>query len=197
MAPSAKLLVYQILPNSEVAADYLPFDVEGDYPQSVSATFSQDEVKPGDGPGRRWCRPRARPRWGWSAVDHSVFILAENRLNLQQVFDELERLYMEPQAELHEASPCDGIKTRGAEETFDDAGLVVLTNKKVPEGKEYGADFGGVMLDGGEGMEKGMAAGRRCACLPPPKTEATSGSGLAEVQRVRQFFPETWIWDTT
>ena len=48
MAPSAKLLVYQILPNSEVAADYLPFDVEAVYPNDVSVEFNQSEAKPGD-----------------------------------------------------------------------------------------------------------------------------------------------------
>lgn len=48
MTPSAKLLVYQILPNSEVAADYLPFDVEAVYPNDVSVEFNQSEAKPGD-----------------------------------------------------------------------------------------------------------------------------------------------------
>jgi len=193
MAPSAKLLVYQILPNSEVAADYIPFDVEGDYPQSVEAAFSQDEVQPGEGLDIV-VQTEGQARVGLVAVDRSVFILAENRLNLQQVFDELERLYMDPQVELHEASPYDGIKTRGAQETFDEAGLVVLSNKRVPKGKEYGADFGGVMLDGAR-AEKGMAQGNML--LPAAaEDETTSGSGLAEVERIRQYFPETWIWDT-
>ncbi len=122
MAPSAKLLVYQILPNSEVAADYLPFDVEASYPQSVEVAFSQEEVEPGDEVRHQSCRPKAEAKVGLAAVDRSVFILAENRLNLQQVFDELERLYMEPQAELHEVTIYDGIKTRGAQEIFEDAG---------------------------------------------------------------------------
>ena len=52
-------------------------------------------------------------RVGIVAVDKSVFILAENRLNLQQVFDELERLYMEPQAELHEISLYPAVATKG------------------------------------------------------------------------------------
>ena len=47
-------------------------------------------------------RPRARLGSGLVAVDRSVYILAENRLNLQQVFSELERLYQLPQVELHE-----------------------------------------------------------------------------------------------
>jgi CD109 antigen len=85
MAPSSKLLVYQILPNAEVAADYLPFQVEAVYPHEVSAEFSQDEAKPAEDveidistQGQAWV--------GIAAVDKSVFILAENRLNLQQVF---------------------------------------------------------------------------------------------------------------
>ena len=52
MAPSSRLLVYQILPNSEVAADYLPFDVAGSYPHRVQVGFSptgfDEEVNPGD-----------------------------------------------------------------------------------------------------------------------------------------------------
>ena len=42
MAPQARLLVYQILQNSEVAADAIPFDVTGEYPQTVTASFSTD-----------------------------------------------------------------------------------------------------------------------------------------------------------
>jgi len=190
MAPSAKMLVYQILPNSEVAADYIPFDVEGDYPHSVEAAFSQEEVRPGEGLDIV-VQTEGRAKVGLVAVDRSVFILAENRLNLQQVFDELERLYMQPQVELHEASPYDGIKTRGAQETFDEAGLVVLSNKKVPKGKEYASEFGGVMLEGmGERKDMGLGA------LPMAANEdqATAPSGLAEVERIRQYFPETWIW---
>ena len=48
MAPTSKLLVYQILPNSEVAADYLPFNVEAAYPQKVTAEFSKTEAKPAE-----------------------------------------------------------------------------------------------------------------------------------------------------
>ncbi|MCJ7522003.1 MAG: MG2 domain-containing protein, partial [Dehalococcoidia bacterium] len=48
MTPSSKLLVYQILPNSEVAADYLPFKVVAQYPHSVKVEFSDEEARPGD-----------------------------------------------------------------------------------------------------------------------------------------------------
>ena len=167
MAPSSRLLVYQILPNSEVAADYIPFDVEGDYPQSVSVAFSQQQVKPGDAVDVQ-VQTQGPAKVGLVAVDRSVFILAENRLNLQQVFDELERLYMQPQAELHEATPYEGVTTRGAQETFQDAGLLVLSNKKVPEGKKYESQFKmlpgveeGIALDGMESGRRGLRAGDR------------------------------------
>ncbi len=42
MAPSSRLLVYQVLPNSEVAADYIPFEVTGAFPQDVGVSFSTD-----------------------------------------------------------------------------------------------------------------------------------------------------------
>ena len=102
MAPQAKLLVYQILQNSEVAADAIPFDVKGEYPQTVTASFSTEEAKPGDKVQVK-VQTEGQAKVGLVAVDRSVFILAENRLNLEQVFAELEALYMQPQAELHEA----------------------------------------------------------------------------------------------
>ncbi|MSP13102.1 MAG: alpha-2-macroglobulin [Chloroflexi bacterium] len=197
MAPNARLLVYQILPTSEVAADYIPFSVEGAYPQKVDVNFSQAEVKPGEDVTVN-LQTEGAARVGLVAVDKSVFILAENRLNLQQVFDALERLYQQPQVELHEVNPLDKIRTRGAKEVFQDAGVIVLSNKQVPGGKEYDvARFRRDLLAKGP-----MVAPAAAGALPPMATnaaeavkrESTHDAGLAEVQRVRQFFPETWIW---
>ncbi|HZK48933.1 MAG TPA: alpha-2-macroglobulin family protein, partial [Thermoleophilia bacterium] len=204
MAPGAKLLVYQILPTSEVAADSLPFEVTGVYPHTVSATFDVQEARPGDAVEVA-VQTEGPAKVGLVAVDHSVFILAENRLNLQQVFAELERLYMQPQAELHEADPMMGLPllSPGAKDTFQDAGLIVLSDKDVPEGKEMEDPRGFVGLGGGfmENAADGVLPLR--AQSPPTtaasavgdKTQTSATGGLAEVQRVRQFFPETWIWD--
>lgn len=197
MAPEARLLVYQLLPNAEVAADWVPFTVQGVYPHKVEASFSQAEVMPGqeldvlvqtEGPARI----------GLAAVDRSVFILAENRLNLQQVFDELERLFMQPQAEIHAAEPMfdrfGPIVTPGARETFQDAGVLVLSNRQVPEGKQFDSPM---MRQGAGVME---AAGGPAVAAPAaadaaaPSEGAAAGQALAEPTRVRQFFPETWLW---
>ncbi|MFO8009293.1 MAG: alpha-2-macroglobulin family protein [Dehalococcoidia bacterium] len=193
MAPSARLLVYQILPNSEVAADYIPFSVEASYPNNVNAGFSTDQAAPGDEVTID-ITTDGQSRVGIVAVDRSVFILAENRLNLQQVFDELERLYMEPRAELHEVSFYGDIMVRGAKETFEDAGMVVMSNQSVPEGKEYDNPTQRWMgeMDGRVVLAEDASAGK----APDPNTAPTpqEEQGLAEVQRVRQYFPETWLW---
>ncbi len=192
MAPAARLLVYQILANAEVAADYIPFEVSPEYPHNVTAKFSTDEAAPGDAVDIDLTTEGAA-RVGIAVVDRSVFILAENRLNLQQVFDELERLYMSPQAELHEISIYPSLTTRGAMQVFDDAGVVVLSNNDIPEGEEFESPAMPVAGRVQVAME---------AAVTPTTTTATAmdtaasadGAGLAEVQRVRQFFPETWLW---
>ena len=200
MAPAARLLVYQILPNSEVAADSLPFDVAGEYPQQVTASFSADEVKPGD-PVEVSVQTEGRAKVGLVAVDHSVFVLAENRLNLQQVFAELERLYMQPQAEVDQVEQSGPLVIPGAKETFQDAGVIVLTDKDVPQGKQLESGLmmadgvkGGPMLFAPEAARSAASTATTAAAAMVP-IHAADTSGLAEAQRVRQFFPETWVWD--
>jgi CD109 antigen len=204
MAPSSRLIVYQILPDSEIAADYLPFSVAASYPQNVNVAFSESEARPGDKVNIN-IRTEGEAKVGLSAVDRSVFILAENRLNLQQVFDELERLYMRPQVELHEVSLYPAIVTKGAMDVFNDAGVSVLTRSKVPQGRDYKyqgqpgvwnrilgfLNGRGAMEDAAKG---GFALAPSASGALPAATDTTTG--LAEVQRVRQFFPETWLWDT-
>jgi CD109 antigen len=204
MAPSARLLVYQILPNAEVAADYLPFEVEALYPLEVSADFSQAEATPGDNISLD-IQTDGKARVGIAAVDKSVFILAENRLNLQQVFDELERLYMEPQAEIHEVSFYPTYTVPGTEDIFKDAGVVVMTNKTLPQSQEYQSQngfnsrianfFGGWFGDEKAGglIVPALAPAPTITVAVPPSSQ--SSGQLAEIQRVRQFFPETWLWD--
>ena len=190
MAPSSRLIVYRIMDGSEVAADYIPFGVSGQYPMQTSIELESDEVNPGESVNIG-IKTQGVAKVGLAAVDRSVFILAENRLNLQQVFAELERLYQEPQFELHDYHP-DTITTRGAEETFEEAGLVVMTNKEVPDGERYEREIL-VFRAQAEAMQAmpAMATAATAAAAP---TAQDAGGDLAEVQRIRQFFPETWLW---
>jgi CD109 antigen len=200
MAPSSRLLVYQILPNSEVAADYVPFKVEAEYPHLVQVKFSKEEARPGDEINIDIVT-EGKAKVGLAAVDKSVFILAKNRLNLQQVFDELERLYMEPQAELHGVSIYPAVTTKGARDVFEDAGVIVLSSNRVPEGKEYkwerqpGFWEGWMRLfDGGMPMIQEAAGPAPKAAMGVDQANAEI-EGLAEVERIRQYFPETWLWE--
>ena len=190
MAPSSRLLVYQILPNNEIAADYLPFSVEASYPQQVQVEFSEEEVRPGTSVDIN-IQTQSESRVGLVAVDKSVFILAENRLNLQQVFNELEKLFLEPQVELHEASFYDEVETRGALETFEEAGTVVLTNKDLPSGEEFQQEVWEALS---QAVPEAASDTRLPISVAAPVPAAGASKALAEVQRVRQFFPETWLW---
>ena len=240
MAPRARLLVYQLTGASEVAADYVPFDVDGTYPQKVDLTVSSAEVKPGDAVEVAVATQGAA-RVGLAAVDKSVFILAENRLNLQQVFAQLELLYQTPQAELHSLAggsvgklgvAVDGaanvapevpigkqgpvgiapmapqamgsgtLTTRGAKDVFSDAGVVILSNQQVPAGEEFKPNVPLFAVPAAVGAARGNAAAAPTAAAgAAPRAEvaksaADSSAQLADVQRVRQFFPETWVWET-
>jgi CD109 antigen len=200
MSPSAKLLVYQILPSSEVAADYIPFDVSAKYPQQITSEFSKDEAKPGDSIDLN-LKAESQSAVIITAVDKSVFILAENRLNLEQVFAELERLYMQPQAELHEVTIYPTINTVGALDVFSDAGVIVLSNNKLPAGQEYKVPSQGGFWDGLWRFFNQGLGGREGGIMLPAMNGAKSDTSapqntatLAEVERIRQFFPETWLW---
>jgi CD109 antigen len=196
MAPSSRLLVYQILPNSEVAADYLPFKVMADYPHDVKVTFGQEQAGPGEEVTID-IETEGEAKVGIVAVDKSVFILAENRLNLEQVFSELERLYMRPQAELHQVTIYPVMTTIGATEIFDDAGVIVLSNNKIPEGEQYEwQDQPGFWDKIMRFFNSDVIMMEEGGALPPMAAEDSgSAAGLAEVARIRQYFPETWLWE--
>ena len=193
MAPSSRILVYQILPNNEIAADYIPFNVEASYPHHVQVGFNEEEVGPGASTNVT-VQTQGEARVGLVAVDRSVFILAENWLNLQQVFNELEKLYLEPQVELHEARRIDTITTRGARETFEDAGTIILTNKDVPSGEKFDRLEAAVWAQAIEEVVEDAAPAPTATPAPRAIALKRAPEGLAEVERVRQFFPETWIW---
>ena len=184
MVPRAKIIAYKITPDNEIAADSLSLGVALDATITVAANFSEQEVRPGDpveltidaGTGQRTLL-------GVSVVDASVLALGRGRLQLAEVFAELERRFLEPQSEVHEnggefpdffALP----RNIGAADTFKDAGLAIAStpNLAVPEGTVLRWAVDAVDEDGG-----------------PPTPAA--GGGASDVVRVRQYFPETWVWE--
>ncbi len=176
MVPAARVVAYVINPNNEISADTIEFDVTMDHSAGLALGVSAEEVGPGE-PVRVSVRSDVQSMVGLAIVDESVYALNEGRLNMQEVFGELERRFMEPQAETH-----DQPYSYGARNVFEDAGLAVVTSRglDVPEGQRInGLWWVGPVRRGG-------------ADDVPEATD--KGDGLAEVDRVRQFFPETWVW---
>jgi CD109 antigen len=202
MSPQAKVVAYMINPNSEVSVDVLPFDVELSTQVDLSSSFSSESAEPGDDVTVDF-NAGSRSMIGFSIVDESVYALSEGRLNLKQVFDELEKSFMEPQAESHPSWYLEG-----AYDTLYNEGMVVMASPgiDVPQSRYYGyqttgrevkvdvANFAGFMMDVEDGM---VVAEEAMVAIPTEEAVAepmASGGELAEVQRVRQFFPETWVW---
>ncbi|WP_094227054.1 alpha-2-macroglobulin family protein [Methanolobus psychrotolerans] len=202
MSPQAKVVAYMINPNSEVSADVLPFDVEFSTQVDLSSSFDSDSVEPGDNVTVDF-DAGSRSMIGFSIVDESVYALSEGRLNLMQVFSELEKRFMEPMAESHPSWYVEG-----AYDVLQNAGMVVMASPAIevpqsPNKAEFEVNnFAGFFADV-DGMdfvvEEEMVAEMPAMDEAIPTEETTASSGdeggeLAEVQRVRQFFPETWIW---
>jgi len=207
MAPRAKVVAYQIQPNNEVAADSVALDVKPAVTVSMAASFSEDVASPGapiqvtldSGLGRRTLL-------GLSVVDKSVLALGQSRLHLGDVFAELERRFLEPQVEVHEGEggpigpggppPIDGVagpaidgafwgapRTRGALDTLSESGLAIAASKNVtvPQGS---------VIDWWRFAEDGVGP-----APPAAGGEVNGPSGAPDVVRVRQYFPETWVWE--
>ncbi|RPJ58024.1 MAG: hypothetical protein EHM23_18700, partial [Acidobacteria bacterium] len=189
MIPKARVIGYAIMDNNEVAADSVDLDVNLALSLTVTAEFNGSEIKPGDpvrltidaGTGRR-------TMLGLSLVDQSVLALGRSRLHMAEVFDELEQEFMEPRAEVHEGNdPGPGpifmppsLRTKGALDVLHEAGLEVDTSTgiTVPAGQEFRFWW-----------KDGVVA-------PPGVVGALEAAG-SNAPRLRQFFPETWLWQPT
>lgn len=176
MVPAARVVAYVINPNNEISADTIELDVVMDHSADLTLDLSAEEVSPGE-PVRVSVRSDIQSMVGLAIVDESVYALNEGRLNMQEVFNELEQRFMQPQAETH-----DQPYSYGARNVFEDAGLAVVTSGglDVPEGQRVNGLWW-------------IGPVRRNAGGDSPES-ADKDDGLAEVGRVRQFFPETWVW---
>jgi CD109 antigen len=199
MSPQAKVVAYMINPNSEVSVDVLPFDVEFSAQVDLTSSFDTESAEPGDNVTVDF-DAGSKSMIGFSIVDESVYALSEGRLNLKQVFDELEKRFMEPMSESHPYWYMEG-----AYDALDNAGMVVMASPGIEVPRSEVNDF---EMDGfAGGMVKGefvvadeaMEEVAEMPTMEAPTDSADSipeeeGGELAEVQRVRQFFPETWVW---
>jgi CD109 antigen len=189
MVPKANVVAYMISPFSEVAADRIPIPVALPMTLTIDADFDLAQVRPGDpvqveidaGTGRK-------TMLGVSIVDESVLALGNGRLHLAEVFDELEERFLEPQIEIHDGGggpepepffpgAMPGVRTTGSKDVFDQAGLGIAVSPgiHIPQGSN--------LFDGGP------------VAADPAEGGGRSNQTAPEAPRVREFFPETWVWN--
>lgn len=183
MVPKFRVVAYSITDSNEVTADSITVGVSLAQSITVRAEFDKAALKPGDpvrlrinaGPGRRTLL-------GVSLVDESVLALGRSRLHMAEVFSALEQEFMTPQVEVHDPAPgpvfFPTVNVKGALDVLHEAGLAVDTSAaiSVPAGRTVG--MGWKNLD----------------VWSPPSAPAESAASV-ESPRLRQFFPETWIWE--
>jgi CD109 antigen len=188
MAPEAKLIVYRIFPGDEVGTDALTFEVRPSAEAQLKVDFDQLKAEPG-APVKLEISTGEQAMVGLAVVDESVFALSQGRLDLSRVYRELAGRFGGPSQEEFQSSFAERPHTVGALDVLAEAGLTVAVSGVSGSGSTGSLNIpeGFTMWLGGSGDTDGYGL---------PDLEM-GGSGLAEVQRVRQFFPETWVWQPT
>jgi len=189
MLPKIRVVGYVLNPGNELACDTLEVPVALSSPLELDVSFSTEEARPGEEVILS-INAHRKSLIGLSLVDSSLQYLAGERLTLRNLFEDLEKRYMEPQAEVHEGDVWSPVLIPGPKDLLASAGLSIGTSEaiSVPEGRQ--AD---PWLRWRIGVEPWLEEG----VLPPFADVDLAGgtNGLAEVKRVRQFFPETWLWE--
>lgn len=137
MSPSARLIAYYIDSNERVVADSILLRVEDSLPTKVEFSYEQkgklNEVE--TEPGRVFFLKVSAPegtRLGLLGVDQSVYLLRnENRFTKDRIFKTAEELDL----------GCGVGGGRDSKDVFKNAGVVLMTNNFVSDGREdYGCD---------------------------------------------------------
>ncbi|ERE67117.1 alpha-2-macroglobulin-like protein 1 [Cricetulus griseus] len=216
MAPSPSLVIYTVFPSGGVIADKIQFSMEMCFDNQVSIGFSPSQQLPGTdvelqlqaAPGSL-CAVRA--------VDESVLLLRpERELSNSSVYGMFPSWYNYYPYQVAEYDECpasgpwdfpqpliDPVPREGlsrhsiiwrpwfSEGTdlfsfFQDMGLKILSNAKIKKPVDcshhpphYSTTMGGSKISGGGAPNKEFAS-------PSPQTQGS---------KVRQYFPETWLWE--
>ncbi|KAL3083600.1 hypothetical protein niasHT_036372 [Heterodera trifolii] len=209
MAPKSRLVVYAIrAENKEILVDAIDFKVDGLFRNNVTLSTDRNSAEPGE--SVRF-RVRAAPDSfvGLLAVDQSVLLLKSgNDISKELVEQDVEEYDTTSDSGAHVWTgmrrrmigggrkrrsswyPWWGVGGKDASTVFENAGLVVLTDAflyKEPEpimppGVEF--DMGIVLNEQPDGGEEAFV----------PEAAAVSPPAQATAPRLRQHFPETWVW---
>ncbi|XP_048758952.2 CD109 antigen-like isoform X2 [Ostrea edulis] len=212
MAPNARIVTYYVRNDGEIVTDSISFNVAGVFQNQVSLSFDKTKAQPGENVN---VRVTADPMSTVNllAVDQSVLLLKSgNDITQEQVIDELktyDTIHHQNNGPVFFGGG--GIMPLGrkkrmiwwpyptyyggsdASQIFSNAGVKIMTDALVfkhHEPPRYFVDA----LGGGGAID---------AMMPMPAAAMTGGTGTATgfssttlktVDRVRNVFPETWLW---
>ncbi|XP_073673376.1 alpha-2-macroglobulin-like [Garra rufa] len=190
LAPAVQILAYCVLPSDNVVAGSTNFDTEKCLKNNVSLQFSPAKAVPGE---KNTLQISAQPGslCGLSAVDQSVLIMEPGkRLDSDKVFKLLPvRSVSGYPYNALDRQECLEIRSRRAvslDRVYDslkNVGLKIATNLAVRQPPCL--TYYGVTYHRGFHLER------------MSYDYETTGSSQPPVETVRNFFPETWIWQFT
>ncbi|XP_048392312.1 CD109 antigen isoform X2 [Stegostoma tigrinum] len=163
-APSASLIVYYITEDGQIVSDDLKLEVEGIFANKVSLFWNKEQVSPADNVSLSVSTNKGQSLVGVLVVDKSVQLLKGGN-------DLTEEMVIQ---ELKSATKdnAEPIYSWHPHNVFQDNGLIVLTDASPPRRKPVYITF---REDNLEFM-------------------GTNHAVEPEDQRIRTYFPETWIW---
>ncbi|XP_050768020.1 alpha-2-macroglobulin-like protein 1 [Gymnogyps californianus] len=209
LAPTAKVLGYVVLPDSEMVADSTELKVAKCFPNKVKMAFSEDRALPGSAlrleleaaPGSL-CAVRA--------VDRSVLLLKpEAELNTEAVYKVLPEF--DYPGSIQDPPPCSAFSWDNSQmdtyKLFQNAALKLFTNAKTGDVCKERLGLPGIA--GPQGPRGGFDSYdvtylREKTVFPEVMNrgvpEVMDRDSLAvavqeEPPAPRTYFPETWLWD--
>ncbi|GAB6021255.1 CD109 molecule [Chamberlinius hualienensis] len=189
MAPKARFLAYYVRPDGEVVADSLTFYVEGVFQTPVAVSVNANRTSPGT-PVEVKVTTKPNAFVGILGVDQKVLLLKSgNDITREDVLKELISYDGGVDKEMNDFyerylwSP--GTVTAG--QIFEDAGVIVVTNGKVLQ------NYPKLLYRSNVGFESDLD-------YAPDNSLGNSifvDSNSADSVKLRQHFPETWLWNGT
>uniref|UniRef100_A0A8C0YT04 Alpha-2-macroglobulin-like n=1 Tax=Cyprinus carpio carpio TaxID=630221 RepID=A0A8C0YT04_CYPCA len=190
LAPAVQILAYCVLPSENVAAGSRDFMTEKCFKNKVSLQFSPTTAVPGE---KNTLQLSAQPGslCGLSAVDQSVLILKPGKhLDTDKIFNLLPVQSVSgypynavDTPECLEVRPRRDVSLDHVYDSLRNVGLKMATNLHVRQPlclTYYGVTY-----------NRGFHLGRKYS------ENRVSARESAQLETVRTFFPETWIWQLT
>ncbi|GAB1291243.1 Murinoglobulin-1 [Apodemus speciosus] len=212
MVPEVKMLIYTILPDGEVIADSVNFEVEKCLPNKVDLSFSSSQSLPAS---QTRLRVTASPQslCGLRAVDQSVMLLKpEAELSPSWIYNLPGMKHKNFIPSFEDEEDCEMYnplatgkltysvpygKEKDVYRNVEDMGLTAFTNLKIKqprlclyyhsipiEESDLELDYSATLLSAADERSPIKESLDKDPPLKDPLTET-----------VRKYFPETWVWD--